>query len=73
LKPQASQNWPVLAVPHVGQDSPARAAASGGGALTAGDGPDAGLPAMRMPHTSQKSSVAETWPSGHTAIAAYFP
>jgi hypothetical protein len=55
LKPQASQNWPVLGVPQLGQVS---AAGSGGGALAAGEGPVAGplgVPPMRMPQTSQKS------------------
>ena len=59
LKPQASQNWPVLVVPQRGQVS---VAASGrGGALAAGEGPVAGpVPPMRMPQTSQKSSLAES-------------
>jgi len=38
-----------------------------------GGEPEAGLPGippMRIPHTSQKSSLAESCPLGHTAIAA---
>ena len=88
LKPQASQNWPVLGVLQRGQGSAGAAAGSGqgdgpvapGDGPTAGDGPAepgdgpvAGLPPMRMPHTSQKSSLAESCPLGHTAIAASSP
>src|ERR1700737_1229609 len=91
LKPQASQNWPVLGVPQRGQGSAGVAAGSGQGygpvapgegpwppaegPVPAADGPPAaadrpvaGLPPMRMPHTSQKSSLAESCPLGHTAI-----
>ena len=31
--------------------------------------PGAKLPPMRVPQTSQKSSLAESWPSGHLTIA----
>jgi len=69
LKPQASQNWPVLGVPQRGQASAAELAGSSrGGALTAAEGLVAGLPPMRMPQTSQKSSLAESCPLGHSAI-----
>jgi hypothetical protein len=53
-----------------------------GGALTPPSGPVAGVagyaggggfPPMRMPQTSQKSSLAESWPLRHTAIAASSP
>ena len=72
LKPQASQNWPVLGMPQRGQVS-APVSGQGGGTLATGEGPVAGLPTMRMPQTSQKSSLAESWPLGHTAIAASSP
>lgn len=71
LKPQASQNWPVLGVSQRGQVS-AAGAGHGGAALGAGTGPVAGplgVPPMRIPQTSQKSSLAESCPFGHTAIA----
>ncbi len=56
--PQDSQNWPVRAAPHCGQASAAAGAAT-----------VAVAPPMRMPHTSQKSSLAESWPDGQVAIA----
>ena len=73
LWPQASQNWPFLGVPQLGQDSAAEAAGSGQAddvAPDAGDEPVAwlpdwglpggGLPPMRMPQVSQKSSLTES-------------
>src|SRR5437588_756567 len=43
LKPQFSQNWPVLAVPHLGQGAPAPSGAAGGaGPVAGGAGPVAG-------------------------------
>lgn len=73
LKPHASQNGPDAAVPHRGQTS-----ARGGSAwpgmrcLPAVSGPTGPLP-TRAPQTSQTSSLAESWPFGHTAIVAPAP
>jgi hypothetical protein len=39
------------------------------GGTAAGDGGNSVAPPMRMPHTSQKSSLAESWPDGQVAIA----
>jgi hypothetical protein len=72
--PQDSQNWPVRAAPHCGQASAAAGAATvavapPSGSATAGDGGNSVAAPMRMPHTSQKSSLAESWPDGQVAIA----
>jgi hypothetical protein len=83
LKPQDSQNWPDLAVPHTGQcwsgpaaceplpeeELAAGPAGEEGGDDAGGGDAEAGL-RMRMPHTSQKSSLAESCPLGQTAMPA---
>jgi len=75
LKPHASQNWPDLTVPHLGQGSSPLTAWSARCAPALADRPAAGVigvtgaSARRMPHTSQKSSLTESWPLGHTVIA----
>src|ERR1017187_4206511 len=75
LKPHASQNWPDLRVPHLGQGSPPLTAWSDRCLPAVAGRPAAevagvtGAPARRMPHTSQKSSLTESWPLGHTVIA----
>jgi hypothetical protein len=82
LWPQSSQNWPVRAAPHRGHvspepDSPPLSAmvtpspAGPGGAETPGPASTelrVGAP-IRMPHTSQKSSLTDSWPDGQVAIA----
>jgi hypothetical protein len=75
LKPHASQNWPDLRVPHLGQGSPPLTAWSDRCVPAVAGRPPAevagvtGPPARRVPHTSQKSSLTESWPLGHTVIA----
>jgi hypothetical protein len=59
LKPHASQNWPILMVPHRGHDSPAAGGLTGLIGLPWLIGRAWLLP-MRMPQTSQKSSLAES-------------
>ena len=69
MKPHASQNRPDLTVPHLGHGSPPLTGRDAGGRPAAGVmGVTAG-PARRMPHKSQKSSLTESWPLGHTVIA----
>ncbi len=74
LKPHASQNGPEAAVPHRGQTSArGNSARPGTRCLPAVSGPAAGPAPTRAPQTSQTSSLAESWPFGHTAIAAPAP
>ena len=69
-----SQNGPDTGAPQAGQDSPSFAARGPSPCCFPVVRPgSAGLPPMRVPQTSQKSSVAESWPSGHAAIADPFP
>ena len=69
-KPHTWQNGPDTGAPQAGQGSPPLAPRGPGPwcfpVLRSGP---AGLPSMSVPQTSQKSSLAESWPSGHTAIA----
>jgi len=61
-RPHLSQNWPELAMPHLGQNSRGLAAVPGAPAWclpTARTGSEAGLAAIRLPQTSQMSSVPE--------------
>src|ERR1700677_5000171 len=83
LWPQSSQNWPFRGAPQRGHSAPAGAATVGPGpgspprfpsAGEAGPRPasielSGGAPMLR-PHTSQKSSLADSWPDGHVAIAS---
>ena len=69
-KPHASQNWPTRGAPHRGQ-SPASAGAAAfpkSAPASAGSITMLGAP-IRKPHTSQKSSLADSWPDGQVAIA----
>lgn len=57
-----SQNWPETGAPHLGQASPAPAVAPGPPtrfALIVRTWPEAGLPTIRSPQKSQKSSLVE--------------
>jgi hypothetical protein len=82
-KPQASQNWPDLAaVPHFGHDSLSEPDGAGGrgipddGVVASGQGAGAGAgvdPMIRIPHVSQKSVLADSWPAGQVAICARRP
>jgi hypothetical protein len=69
-KPHTRQNGPDTGAPQAGQGSPPFAPRGPGPwcSPVLRSGP-AGLPSMSVPQTSQKSSLAESWPSGHTAIA----
>ena len=57
-------------MPHLGQGSPA-ADGPDPGPPAAGPG-GVGLPAMRMPQMSQKSSLAESCPLGQMGIVPHF-
>jgi hypothetical protein len=62
----------VRAAPHCEQASAGAgmvAVAPPSGSVAAGDDGNSATAPMRMPHTSQKSSLAESWPDGQVAIA----
>jgi hypothetical protein len=78
--PHTSQNFPLRAVPHCGHGSagsgwPTGLAVTAGLAVTVGPAGPAvravpgGAPSIRIPHVSQKSVAADSWPAGQTAIA----
>ena len=69
-KPHARQNGPDTGAPQAGQGAPPFASrGSSPRCLPVRRDASAGPPPMRVPQTSQKSSPAESWPSGHAAIA----
>src|SRR5205807_224119 len=77
--PHTSQNCPVRPAPHCGQGSaegtggagdPAAGAPADG--MEAADGAGAAAPSIRIPHTSQKSLLAESWPLGQVGMPPHF-
>jgi hypothetical protein len=76
-KPQASQNWPDLVVPHCGQGSAGADDAAGAegadgapAAAPADEAAGAGALSMRIPQLSQKSVLTLWWPAGQVGMAA---
>jgi hypothetical protein len=59
-KPHASQNCPVLAAPQFGHEPAPASGEPGGDCPADGVAEVATVPLIRMPQTSQKSSLAES-------------